>query len=200
MRELAGECDFFVQSCRPGVLAKRGLGAEDLAALRPGVVYVSVSCYGHAGPWQDRPGWEQLAQAASGLATTQGTPDQPTLLPAVYCDYTTGYLGALGALAALARRHQEGGSYHVRVSLVQTAMWLERQGATLDPAQASGVPERDDWFTETDTAYGRLRQLSPAIEMPATPPVWRRPTVPPGTDPPSWPPRPTPPRPGRTSG
>ena len=108
LRTLASRADVVVQSYRPGSLERRGFGAEDLARLRPGVVVVSVSCYGHVGPWRDRPGWEQLAQSATGLARDQGTPDAPRLIPAAACDYTTGGLAALGALAALWRRGREG--------------------------------------------------------------------------------------------
>src|SRR5712691_2086387 len=66
LRALASEADVFAQGFRAGALERRGLGPQDLAALRPGIVYVSINCYGHVGPWPARPGWEQLAQTVTG--------------------------------------------------------------------------------------------------------------------------------------
>ncbi len=83
-----------------------------------------MNCYGDVGPWRQRPGWEQLAQSVSGIAAVQGGDGPPTLIPAAACDYTTGYLATLGTIAALWRRSHEGGSYHVRASLCQTAGWF----------------------------------------------------------------------------
>lgn len=130
LRALVRGADVFSQGYRSGALAGRGFAPEDVAALRPGIVYVSINCYGHEGPWATRPGWEQLAQTVTGIAVTQGSPDAPVLIPAALCDYTTGYLAAWGVMAALARRAVEGGSWHIRASLCQTAMWVERAGAT----------------------------------------------------------------------
>ncbi|MBA2448422.1 MAG: CoA transferase, partial [Chloroflexi bacterium] len=117
---LVADADIFTQGYRVGALDRRGFGVQDLARRRPGLIYVSISCYGPVGPWQDRPGWEQLGQSATGLAMGQGSPERPEHLPAQACDYTTGYFAALGALVALGRRARDGGSYHVRASLCQT--------------------------------------------------------------------------------
>jgi hypothetical protein len=187
LRTLASEADVFAQGFRAGALERRGLGPHDLAKLRPGIIYVSINCYGHVGPWVERPGWEQLAQTVSGLATTQGTLDRPQRMPVAACDYTTGYLGALGTLVALGRRAREGGSYHVRASLVQSAMWFQRLGPACDPELASGVGDPSDLTTEADTAWGRLTYPTPCVELSETPPEWPRPPVPLGTHPPSWP-------------
>ena len=105
-------------------MQRRGLGPDELAARRPGIVYVSMSCYGDVGPWRERPGWEQLAQTVTGIAAVQGGDGPPVLIPAAACDYTTGFLAALGTMVALWRRSHEGGSYHVRASLCQTGMWF----------------------------------------------------------------------------
>jgi crotonobetainyl-CoA:carnitine CoA-transferase CaiB-like acyl-CoA transferase len=187
LRKLVGEADVFAQGFRAGALERRGLGPRQVAAIRPGVVYVSVNCYGHVGPWVDRPGWEQLAQTVTGLATAQGTPDRPQRLPAAACDYTTGYLAALGTLVALGRRAREGGSYHVRASLTQSGMWFQRLGPTCDPDRASGVGDPRDLTIEADTAWGRLTYLTPCVELSETPPAWTRQPVPLGTHAPVWP-------------
>jgi crotonobetainyl-CoA:carnitine CoA-transferase CaiB-like acyl-CoA transferase len=187
LRELVKEADVFAQGFRAGSLERRGFGPEELAAQRPGLIYVSINCYGHVGPWRERPGWEQLAQTASGLAAAQGTPERPERMPAAACDYTTGYLAALGTLAALWRRSREGGSYLVRASLAQSAMWFARLGPTCDPAQASGPGDLAELVVDTPTAWGTLRHLKPAVHLSETEPHWSRPPVPLGTHAPVWP-------------
>jgi crotonobetainyl-CoA:carnitine CoA-transferase CaiB-like acyl-CoA transferase len=187
LRTLVRTADVFGQGFRAGALERRGLGPHELAALRPGIIYVSINCYGHVGPWVGRPGWEQLAQTVTGLVTAQGTPDQPERMPVAACDYTTGYLAALGTLVALGRRAREGGSYHVRASLCQTGMWFRRLGPTCDPAQAIGPGDTDALTTEADTAWGRLKYLTPSVELSETPALWSRQPVPLGTHAPVWP-------------
>jgi crotonobetainyl-CoA:carnitine CoA-transferase CaiB-like acyl-CoA transferase len=187
LRKLVTESDVFSQGYRAGALARRGFGPAELAELRPGLIYVSISCYGHAGPWEARPGWEQLAQTVTGIAAAQGTPDRPARMPVAACDFTTGYLAALGTMVALGRRAREGGSYHVRASLCQSGMWFTRLGPTCDPTQASGAGDPADLCVETDTPFGRLRHLKPALELSETPPYWARPTVPLGSHQAVWP-------------
>ena len=180
--------DIFSQGYRRGALAKRGLGPEQLAEQRPGIIYVSINAYGHVGPWAARPGWEQLAQTASGVAVDEGSLDSPRLIAAAATDYTTGYLGALGAMAALYRRSIEGGSYHVEVSLAQTANWLyefglfERDSAlpNFDPAIAA------PYMVSSDTGFGRLHHLGPIIRMSETEPRWEQVSVPLGYHPATW--------------
>jgi crotonobetainyl-CoA:carnitine CoA-transferase CaiB-like acyl-CoA transferase len=189
LRALVAEADVFAQGFRAGALERRGFAPEELAAVRPGIIYVSINCYGHVGPWRERPGWEQLAQTVSGLATAQGTVDRPQRMPVAACDYTTGYLAALGTLVALGRRARHGGSYHVRASLCQTGLWFQRLGPTCDPARASGPGDPDELTETLETAWGRLTYLPPAVELSETPARWERPPVPLGTHPPAWPDR-----------
>jgi crotonobetainyl-CoA:carnitine CoA-transferase CaiB-like acyl-CoA transferase len=189
LRELVAQSDVFAQGYRSGALARRGFGPDELARLRPGLIYVSINCYGHAGPWEARPGWEQLAQTVTGIAAVEGNPDRPQRMPVAACDYTTGYLAALGTLVALGRRAREGGSYHVRASLCRSGMWFVQLGATCDPARASGTGDPAELCVETDTPFGRLRHLKPALELSETPPFWARPTVPLGSHQPVWPDR-----------
>jgi crotonobetainyl-CoA:carnitine CoA-transferase CaiB-like acyl-CoA transferase len=180
--------DVFCQGYRSGSLAGRGLGPEALARLRPGIVYVSINCYGHEGPWAGRPGWEQLAQTVTGIAATEGG-GTPRLIPAAATDYTTGYLAAYGVMEALRRRAAQGGSWHVRASLVQTGMWLTRLGADRDPEAAPGIGDPNDRLASCETDWGRLTHLRPPIEMERTPPRWERPPTPLGSAPPEWLPR-----------
>ncbi len=190
LRGLAGMTDVFVQSYRPGSLARRGFGPEDLASLRPGIIYVSVSAWSHEGPWRERRGFESVVQNVSGITDDYRLEGTPRLMPANTIDYGTGYLGAFGAMVALKRRAIEGGSYLVRVSLARTGRWVtgyphvsrEEQAAT--PAIP---PERvEQLMVTTQTPFGRLRHLRPVVEMSETPPRWERPTVPYDHDPPVW--------------
>ena len=183
---LASTADVFAQGYRGGAMGRRGLTPDALAERRPGLVYVTMNCYGDVGPWRERPGWEQLAQTVSGIAAVQGGQDgPPVLIPAAACDYTTGYLAALGTMAALWRRSHEGGSYHVRASLCQTAMWFARE-PRVERAARDRLRRHRSVLATTDTAFGRLRHLAPVAQMSATPPHWELPTTPLGAHPPEW--------------
>ncbi len=186
LRSLLESADVFVDGFRHGALARRGFGAEEVVAMRPGIVHVAINCYGHVGPWRGRPGWEQLAQSATGMAAAQGAPGPPRLVPAAACDYTTGYLAAYGTMIALARRAREGGSWLVRASLCQTAMWIGRLGAEYDPAAATGVGDLSDLLMTTATPFGDVTHLRPATQLAVTPPRWELPTVPLGTHEAVW--------------
>ncbi|HWA92839.1 MAG TPA: CoA transferase [Rhizomicrobium sp.] len=196
LRQLVRGAHVFVDSYRPGALAKLGFTPAALAHIARGITYVSVSCYGHDGLWAGRRGWEQLAQSATGIAHEQGAfrhakarDPQPELIPAAACDYITGYLAAAGAAAALLRRIREGGSWHVQVSLSATAMWLQ----SLGKVEASLVPQGfapeglDQYLKSCETAAGRLDYLGPVVSMSKTPPAWRNPPPAPGSDAAEWP-------------
>ncbi len=189
LRALAREADVFSQGYRLGAIARHGFSPEALAELRPGIVYVTMNCYGSVGPFAGRPGWEQLAQSATGIAATHGTPERPRLLPAAATDYATGYLAAFGTLHALLRRATEGGSWHVRASLSQTGMWLRRLGRLDESAErAPGLSPGDvaPWLLDSATPFGKLRHLGPVAELSETPPRWSLPPVPLGTHAPRW--------------
>jgi crotonobetainyl-CoA:carnitine CoA-transferase CaiB-like acyl-CoA transferase len=144
VRELAASADVFVQSYRPGSL---GFTAADLAAVRPGIVVVSLSAYGHTGPWRQRRGFDSLVQMATGIAAG----DPPVPLPTQALDHGTGWLAAHGAMTALAR----GGSWHVRVSLARTAEHLHDLG----PGEPLSEVDPTPWMTETDSDFGRLHHI-----------------------------------------
>lgn len=181
LRDLVRAADVFGQGYRLGAMERLGFGPEVLHELRPGLIYTSINCYGHTGPWKNRPGWEQLAQTVTGIAAEQGDPDRPRLLPAAATDYTTGYLAALGTLIALARRAREGGSYHVRVSLSRAGMWIDSLGRTVSAGPGLADEALRPAMTVSETPYGRLRHLGPVLELSDTPPHWALPTAPLGT-------------------
>lgn len=190
LRALLRGADVLSQSYRPGALAGLGLSPPDAAALRPGIVYVTLSAYGHEGPWASRRGFDSLVQTVSGIAHEGGREagiDGPRPLPAQALDHSSGYLAAFGAMMALARRAREGGSWLVRVSLAQTGRWIDALGR-VDGAAApeQRLEDVDDLLLTTDSPFGRLRHVRPAARLSETPPRWTRPSMPLGSDPPTW--------------
>lgn len=188
LRNLIETADVFSQGYRKGAMDRNGFGPSDLAQQRPGIIYVSINAYGHEGPWAGRPGWEQLAQTASGVALDEGTPEAPRLIAAAATDYTTGYLASLGVMTALKRRAMEGGSYHVRASLCQTANWLYSFGLF---DRTAALPEMDfdmatDYMTKSESGFGPLHHLTPVLQMSETIPRWEQATVPLGTHRAAW--------------
>lgn len=155
LRALVAGADVVVQSFRPDSLSRKGFGPADLAALRPGVVVVSISAYGHTGPWRARRGFDSLVQMSSGIAAHAGM-DRPRPLPAQALDHATGWLAAHAVLTALHRRATEGGSWHLRLSLARTAEWLHDLGRQDEQASTVDVTP---WLTETDSDFGRLTHI-----------------------------------------
>lgn len=194
LRALIREADVFVQSWRPGALARRGFSPEEIQALRPGIVQASLSCYGDGGPWATRGGYEPLGQAVTGLAIAEGSPEAPKLVSTFTLnDYLTAYLTAAGIVGALLRRAREGGSYHVHSSLARSSMWVQELGplpAEYWPDGPRGVdqlpqpPQR--YFQHTPSVYGVLRHPAPIVHYSETPAYWAVPPRPTGADLPRW--------------
>ncbi|HJW41349.1 MAG TPA: CoA transferase [Rhizomicrobium sp.] len=190
LRNLVHNSDVFSQGYRQDSLERRGFGPAALAQLRPGIVCTAINCYGHEGPWRERPGWEQLGQTVTGMAVMHGGAEGPKLQPGAVTDYTTGFLAAFGTLVALQRRALYGGSYLVRVSLAQTAVWIRRMGfapeARLGQVRPLGADEIASWSLKSDTGFGPMTYLRPPVTMSATPAAWRRPVMALGSDLPDW--------------
>ena len=179
-----------VQSLRPGSLERRGLGAADLATASRGLVYVSVSCYGHDGPWSRHVGYDPLAQSATGVCMVEGGTDLPRVVPCtLLADYLTAYLGAFGALAALILRAREGGSYHVRISLAQTCMWVQNLGLRAPDAGPQAGAGRAARVLHMDSPFGDLQYLAPVAQYAETAAYWDKPPVPLGASRAEWLPR-----------
>jgi len=193
LRALAREADVFSQGYRPGTFAAHGFAPQDLARLRPGIIYVSLSAFGHEGPWRDRRGFDSIVQTVSGIAAEGGRVrglDEPRPLPCQALDHASGYLLAFGAMVALARRATQGGSWLVRLSLAQTGRWLDRlgrvNGLALDDLRADAVA---DLMEETATPWGRMKAVAPVAQLSETPGRFARPSTPLGAHPPEWPAR-----------
>ena len=191
LRALVRDADIFVQGYRPGGLAALQFSPELVAALRPGIVYVSLCAYGYEGPWANRRGFDSLVQTASGFnwAEAEAAGDaKPHPLPAQALDHGAGYLMAVGAMTALARRMTEGGSWHVRVSLAQTAHWLRGFGRLASGFDAAD-PRYEDigaYLETSPSGFGLLTALRHAGRLSDTPPHWTLPSVPLGTHPARW--------------
>jgi crotonobetainyl-CoA:carnitine CoA-transferase CaiB-like acyl-CoA transferase len=188
---LARDADIFVQGYRPGAVRGNGFGPDEVARLRPGIVYVSLCAYSHEGSWASRRGFDSLVQNANGInhaeAEAAGSA-QPKPLPCQAMDHATGYLMAFGAMTALARRATEGGSWNVRVSLAQTGHWIRGLGR-IDGLGAPDPRFEDvrDRLEESASGFGKLTAVKHAAVMSETPPHWARPSVPLGTHEPRWP-------------
>jgi len=189
--DLVKGADVFSQGYRPDTIGQLGFGPEQLAEARPGLIYVSISCYGADGPFSHRAGWEQIAQIMTGIAAEEMqalSNGKPNILPVAANDYITGYLGAYGALLALGRRAREGGSYHVRVSLCQTAMMIYALGKLDNLPDELGLnpAEIDALSIETDCHIGRIKHLGPLLSLSETAPQWALPTPKLGAGKPIW--------------
>jgi crotonobetainyl-CoA:carnitine CoA-transferase CaiB-like acyl-CoA transferase len=124
LRELAARCDVLIENFRPGVLERYGLGYPALHRLNPDLVYCSITGFGQEGPYADRPGYDGVFQAMSGLMSVSGHPDGepgagPMKVGISMIDIVTGLYAGNAILAAL--RHREvggGGGQHVDISLL----------------------------------------------------------------------------------
>ena len=182
--------DIFLQGYRPGGIAGLGFAPERLASLRPGIIALSLSAWGHLGPWSGRRGFDSLTQTATGInwseAETFGE-TTPRALPCQVLDHASGYLLAFGAMAALARRAEEGGSWLVRVSLAGTGQWLRSLGQV--PGAAAPDIRQDeitDLLDGSASGFGQLTTIRHAGILDATPARWALPSMPLGSHPAAW--------------
>src|SRR5882724_5476322 len=194
LRDLLAQADIFSQGYRPHALAKLGFSPQDAARISPGIISVSLSAYGHEGPWAERRSFDSLVQTATGFNHAEGQAaggDGPKELPAQILDHATGYLMAFGAMMARIRQSREGGSWHVRVSLAQTGRWLWNLGRLRDGFKAEDL-KRDaisPFVEELPSGFGRLHSIRHSAILSKTPAFWARPAAPLGSHPPEWPPR-----------
>jgi crotonobetainyl-CoA:carnitine CoA-transferase CaiB-like acyl-CoA transferase len=187
---LLADTHIVVNNHRGDKLEKLGLDPGQLAARYPGIIVVSVTCYGSQGPWAGRGGFDMNGSAASGLMTLEGGTEDPKLpVTGMINDFITGYLGAVGALAALVKRATEGGSWHVTVNLTRAAMWYQTLGL-VDPAAAGSGDEhalREPAAYDAPSPLGDVHMLAPPVRFSHTPAAWPEPAlVPRGSSRPQW--------------
>lgn len=172
-QRLSPRADVFVEGFRGRKMEELGFGAEEVARIKPGIIYLSIRPYGWDGPWKLFAGFDMEALTVTGFTMAQGGGTRPSFPPPpptfVLNDYVAGYVGAAGVIAALRRRAKEGGSYHVRVHLARCATWFQGLGQIPEAEAARRTPEntlvarhrdrptttvrfekreKDGWFTE----------------------------------------------------
>ncbi|KAL6817577.1 putative L-carnitine dehydratase [Trichoderma camerunense] len=137
LKQLILEADVVVQGYRPGTLDKYGFGEEDVIKMcenrARGIIHVRENSYGWHGPWKDRSGWQQVADANTGLSYSFGQAmgnDEPVTPIFPHSDYCSGVAGSCAVLIALLRRAERGGSYCIDLSLNYYSTWLIRSVGT----------------------------------------------------------------------
>ncbi len=120
--ELLKKADVFVENFRPGTADRLGIGYETLKALNAKLVYCSISAFGQSGPYAEKPGFDTLGQAMSGLLSLLSDPDDPKVMGMAVSDYVTGLSAGYGILAALLARNDSGVGCRVETSLLQATL------------------------------------------------------------------------------
>ncbi|KAI0111157.1 CoA-transferase family III [Nemania sp. FL0031] len=206
--ELARDADVVIQGYRPGSLAARGLSAEELAAVNPGIVVANLSAFGPRGDWKDRRGFDSPVQACSGInvaeAERYGSGDVSRALPCQALDHGAGYLLAAGICAAVYHREKdraEGrhvGAYVVDVSLAGVGKYLRSLGQYdgrsgfegEDLSVIAGYGERSEdeqaFFDTRQTPFGEMTFLRHSARVEGLEPGWDRMPVPLGSDEAVW--------------
>jgi crotonobetainyl-CoA:carnitine CoA-transferase CaiB-like acyl-CoA transferase len=186
--QLVADADVVVQNFPPGTAERYGIGYDDVRVRRPGIVYVSVSCYGSTGPWAHGRGYETQGQAVTGIMARAGGDDgKPAVLgPYNFLDYGTGVLAAFAAALGVYHRTVTGQGRHLRTSLAQAGTYyqarylLDYQGKTwTEPVGPGALGEgplqrfyraSDGWFFlgATEADLSRLSSM-PGLEFAAEP-------------------------------
>jgi crotonobetainyl-CoA:carnitine CoA-transferase CaiB-like acyl-CoA transferase len=145
--KLTQTADVAVENFRPGVADRLHIGYEHLSAINPRLIYCSISGYGSRGPMQARPGFDQVLQAMTGIATSQGGEGAPQVQVGSVVDYYTATLAAYGVMAALFARERTGVGQKVETSLLQGALamqsgrfiWADHEGREAKRDLAGGI-------------------------------------------------------------
>ncbi|MDV7270933.1 CoA transferase [Thioclava sp. A2] len=156
MKRLTRTADVFVENYRPGALAKFGLGYEDLAKDNPGLVYASVSAFGHTGPLSERAGFGLIAEAMCGAMSIIGKKGEaPPLFRMPLADMYTGIHGTAAIIAALYGREKTGLGQHIDLALYDCMVSMHDyalQGYLMSDGQ--NLPEQTGDNLPDSTVYG----------------------------------------------
>ena len=126
-RQLLADADVFVQNLAPGAAEKLGLGAEELQAVNPGLIHVSISGYGRGGPMEQKKAYDLLIQCESGLLSVTGTPEQEVKVGASIADIAAGMYAYSGVLAALIQRGKTGRGDAIEISMLEAlSEWMQQ--------------------------------------------------------------------------
>lgn len=120
LQRLLPTVDALVTNVRPAALGRLGFGFEDCQKLNPKLVYAAATGFGQDGPWAKRPAFDEIAQAASGLASAMGSDDEPSFVPSLVGDKICGLSLAAAVCAALVHRERTGKGQLVEVPMLET--------------------------------------------------------------------------------
>ena len=134
LKRLSATADVLVQNFRPGVVERMGVGEADIRAVRPDIVYVSISGFGEKGPYAGKPTYDPIIQAISGLTTVQAGSDEarPRLIRTIVPDKVTALTASQAITAALLHRERTGEGQHVRLSMLDSVvafLWNSDMGS-----------------------------------------------------------------------
>ena len=187
---LADTADVVLQGFRKGVTERLGIGYEQISERNPGIVFASINAFGRDGPWSTRPGFDQNAQAATGMQLRNGGSGEPAPPPYTFNDYGTGIMAAYGVMLALLEREQTGAGQQVSISLALTASTFSSEYMVdydgYEPSEVSGPEAKgtgplsrlyrtsDGWLAlsaDHDGDWQRLTSIEPfaALSDPADP-------------------------------
>ena len=125
LERLVKTADVVVENYRPDVKYRLGIDYQSLEKINPRIILASISGFGQDGPYQDRPGFDQIAQGMSGLMSVTGVPGQgPMRTGAAIADIAAGLFAALGVMTALLERETSGKGQWVQSSLLQAGISL----------------------------------------------------------------------------
>lgn len=119
MRDLIATADVYIQNFRPGVAERLGVGPDDLHEINPRLIYCAISGFGATGPYVNRPAYDTVAQAVSGLLSMTLDPAQPRIAGPAIADAVTGLYAAQGVLAALVQRGNDNHGHVVEISMLE---------------------------------------------------------------------------------
>lgn len=186
---LVRSADVLVENNRPGVMDRLGFGYEECARLNPGLIYASVSGFGHSGPYRDRPGYDLIAQAMAGSMSITGWPgSDPTRAGMAIGDLMGGMNACIAVCASLYKRRETGLGQHIDISLVDslvsgleakmmeyiyTGRAPEKSGNRyITSAPYDSFRARDTYFvmaSGTDVHFSRLSAMMGMPKLPEDP-------------------------------
>ena len=122
--KMVPRADILVENFRPGTMEKLGLGYETLKEKNEKIIYCSISGFGQTGPYKDRPAYDIIIQAMSGLMSINGQPDgPPTRVGTSISDIAAGFCSAVGILSALHKREKNGKGQQIDVSMLDCTVY-----------------------------------------------------------------------------
>src|SRR5712691_11368772 len=152
---LAATADAFVQNYRPGVADRLGVGEAAIRAVKPDIVYVSVSGFGEVGPYAERPVYDPLIQGFTGLATVQAGSDEarPRMLRTILPDKLTAITSTQAITAGLLARERTGEGQHVRLSMLEAVLSFLWSSDMAGQTFVGDEPARQEPASTTDLIY-----------------------------------------------